>query len=155
MKRMIIQSLIDKIAKLFTSLWTDNSGNVEIGKDLHVDGNLNVSGDTTLESHAMTLESNVTGSLFITFLGNYNAVVAGSLHTEEAIANQAKVGEISVPTDIYNSNKNFILISVEGSMHTTFVGTKDSDNANKYIIKANNDLSGNQFNDIVGFHFNL
>lgn len=39
MRRMIAGKLIDKIKSLFTSLWSDDEGNVEIGKNLEVDGN--------------------------------------------------------------------------------------------------------------------
>ena len=39
MRRMIPGKLIEKIKSLFTSLWSDDEGNVEIGKDLEVDGN--------------------------------------------------------------------------------------------------------------------
>ena len=38
MRRMIPGKLIDKIKSLFTSLWSDDEGNVEIGKNLEVDG---------------------------------------------------------------------------------------------------------------------
>lgn len=38
MKRMLTSKLIAKIKALFTSLWTDDNGNVEIGKNLVVDG---------------------------------------------------------------------------------------------------------------------
>ena len=38
MRRMIPGKLIEKIKSLFTSLWSDDEGNVEVGKDLEVDG---------------------------------------------------------------------------------------------------------------------
>ena len=40
MNRLISQNLIDKIKKLFTSLLTDDNGNIEIGKDLNVKGKI-------------------------------------------------------------------------------------------------------------------
>ena len=39
MRRMIPGILIEKIKNLFTSLWSDDEGNVEVGKELKVDGN--------------------------------------------------------------------------------------------------------------------
>lgn len=39
MRRMIPGKLIEKIKSLFTSLWSDDEGNVEVGKNLEVDGN--------------------------------------------------------------------------------------------------------------------
>lgn len=44
MNKMIDDSLIGKIKKLFKSIWTDEKGNVEVGKDLEVDGNAKVNG---------------------------------------------------------------------------------------------------------------
>lgn len=39
MRRMIPGVLIEKIKKLFTNVWTDEQGNVEVGKNLEVSGN--------------------------------------------------------------------------------------------------------------------
>lgn len=47
MNKMIDDSLISKIKRLFKSIWSDEKGNVEVGKDLEVDGNAKVNG--TLE----------------------------------------------------------------------------------------------------------
>lgn len=44
MNKMIDDSLIGKIKKLFKSIWADEKGNVEVGKDLEVDGNAKVNG---------------------------------------------------------------------------------------------------------------
>lgn len=44
MKRLIDSKFIQKIKSLFTSLWTDDKGNVEIGKNLYVDGEASISG---------------------------------------------------------------------------------------------------------------
>jgi len=44
MNKMIDDSLIGKIKKLFKSIWADDKGNVEVGKDLEVDGNAKVNG---------------------------------------------------------------------------------------------------------------
>jgi hypothetical protein len=44
MKRMITNKLIDKIKSLFTSVSTDDDGNVEIGKNLEVDGEIATNG---------------------------------------------------------------------------------------------------------------
>lgn len=45
MRRMISGASIAKIKALFTSLWADADGNVEVGKNLHVDGNGQVNGN--------------------------------------------------------------------------------------------------------------
>lgn len=45
MNKMIDDSLIGKIKKLFKSIWADEKGNVEVGKDLEVDGNAKVNGE--------------------------------------------------------------------------------------------------------------
>lgn len=44
MRRMIPGKLIEKIKSLFTSLWSDDEGNVEIGKNLEVDGEFSAIG---------------------------------------------------------------------------------------------------------------
>ena len=44
MKRMITSKLIDKIKSLFTSVSTDDDGNVEIGRNLEVDGKITTNG---------------------------------------------------------------------------------------------------------------
>ena len=45
MRRMIPGFLIDKIKKLFMSVWTDKEGNVDIGNNLEVDGNITAIGE--------------------------------------------------------------------------------------------------------------
>lgn len=40
MRRMISETLMQKIKRLFKSVWSDDEGNVEVGKNLEVDGNL-------------------------------------------------------------------------------------------------------------------
>ena len=45
MRRMIPGILIEKIKNLFTSVWTDKEGNVEVGKNLEVDGKVQVNGE--------------------------------------------------------------------------------------------------------------
>ena len=52
MRRMIPGKLIEKIKSLFTSLRSDDEGNVEIGKDLEVDGGIKALGaNATLYSY--------------------------------------------------------------------------------------------------------
>lgn len=45
MKRLINSELIQKIKDLVLSVWSDNEGNLEVGKNLEVDGNLCVNGE--------------------------------------------------------------------------------------------------------------
>lgn len=40
MRRMISETLMQKIKRLFKSVWSDDEGNVEVGKNLEVDGDL-------------------------------------------------------------------------------------------------------------------
>lgn len=40
MRRMITETLMQKIKRLFKSVWSDDEGNVEVGKNLEVDGYL-------------------------------------------------------------------------------------------------------------------
>lgn len=49
MLRMISGVLIEKIKKLFTSVWTDEYGDVEVGKNLEVDGSVKTNGDANIE----------------------------------------------------------------------------------------------------------
>ena len=55
MRRMIPGKLIEKIKSLFTSLWSDDEGNVEIGKNLEVDGSLSVNGATILNADSFII----------------------------------------------------------------------------------------------------
>ena len=44
MRRMITDAIFAKIRKLFQSIWTDDSGNVEVGKNLDVNGEISYTG---------------------------------------------------------------------------------------------------------------
>lgn len=48
MNKMIDDTLIGKIKKLFKSIWADDKGNVEVGKNLEVDGNAKVNGELSV-----------------------------------------------------------------------------------------------------------
>lgn len=64
MNRLISQKLIDKIKKLFTSLSTDDKGNVEIDGNLQVNGNCDASTfGKQLDVSAHSNNANVTATL--------------------------------------------------------------------------------------------
>lgn len=57
MRRLISEAKLERIKKLFLSLWTDDAGCVEIGKDLHVDGAISYNGGHKLPefTHCVTI----------------------------------------------------------------------------------------------------
>lgn len=110
MKRMIIQSLIDKISKLFTSLWTDNSGNVEIGKKLHVDESATIEGPLEVNSYALDEDitiSNLPTNLHCNYAharvsnGKLNIVISlWKMNAISAVADDPKIATIPITSEI-------------------------------------------------------
>lgn len=68
MRRMISEALQTKIKALFQSIWADDSGNVEIGKNLTVDGKLrlNDKADIVGPTNKPLIESFFSHSLTLT-----------------------------------------------------------------------------------------
>lgn len=85
MRRMISETLTQKTKRLFRSIWSDDEGNVEVGKNAFVDGNLILNSPQNIKNgngknllpifqHTVTIageqtaEDNFTG--YLTFTAN-------------------------------------------------------------------------------------
>ena len=101
MLRMIAQSLIDKIKALFKSVFTDDQGNVEVGKDLVVDG--------TITQNSYVLDEDITVSNLPTNLncnyaharisnGKLNIVAAFWKSASITKSVEVQIGHISIPS---------------------------------------------------------
>ena len=76
MNRLISQKLIDKINKLFTSLWTDASGNVGIDGNLQVNGNQTETGNLIVDGYIKQGKFELDQDIPITFCSAYSTALS-------------------------------------------------------------------------------
>lgn len=94
MLRMIAESLITKIKALFKSLWTDDSGNVEVGKNLVVDGTITQNTyDVDSQINIGLQQSAINAGLSIFY--SHVRVSNGKLNVVLAVTKSAGTGAIS------------------------------------------------------------
>jgi hypothetical protein len=108
-RRMVAQSLIDKSKKLSNSLWTDDKGNIEVGKDLIVDGYMQQNSwefDSDMPDVALSTDMTTAGfSIYYKHSrvsnGKLNIVICVKANNVASLTNQYfSLGTLTLPTDV-------------------------------------------------------
>lgn len=141
MRRMIPGKLIEKIKSLFTSLWSDAYGNVEIGKDLDVDGQIVTNGLVaagTSINDAGFGEGEVPG-IYRDSSGGETLVLATRVYADEAGVAQESYGVSADDGGLFYYTKMGDKLSLKRAVldneicqHTLTIKTGTGDTAKTY-----------------------